>query len=79
MGSSGSGSVSHVFGERFKMMTRINLVHVPYKANRAIDDQVARSNADDAEEIGPSGCKPGLGLADGHEAPFAARALPNTS
>jgi hypothetical protein len=24
-------------------MTRINLVHVPYKANRAIGDQVARS------------------------------------
>jgi tripartite-type tricarboxylate transporter receptor subunit TctC len=31
MGSSGSGSVSHVFGERFKMMTGINLVHVPYR------------------------------------------------
>jgi tripartite-type tricarboxylate transporter receptor subunit TctC len=29
MGSSGHGSVSHVFGERFKMMTGINLVHVP--------------------------------------------------
>src|SRR5262247_2056792 len=31
MGSSGSGSASHVFGERFKMMTGINLVHVPYR------------------------------------------------
>jgi tripartite-type tricarboxylate transporter receptor subunit TctC len=31
MGSSGHGSVSHVFGERFKMMTGINLVHVPYR------------------------------------------------
>src|SRR5258708_923353 len=31
MGSSGSGSVSHVFGEQFKMMTGINLVHVPYR------------------------------------------------
>src|SRR5262249_48540612 len=31
MGSSGSGSVSHVFGERFKMMTGINLVHIPYR------------------------------------------------
>src|SRR5262249_51117306 len=28
MGSSGSGSVSHIFGERFKMMTGVNLVHV---------------------------------------------------
>src|SRR5262245_725374 len=31
MGSSGHGSVSHVFGERFKMMTGTNLVHVPYR------------------------------------------------
>ena len=31
MASSVSGSVSHVFGERFKMMTGINLVHVPYR------------------------------------------------
>ena len=35
MGSSGSGSVSHVFGERFKMMTGINLVHVPYCSRSA--------------------------------------------
>src|SRR5262245_6858908 len=31
MGSSGSGSASHVFGELFKMMTGINVVHVPYR------------------------------------------------
>jgi len=31
MGSSGNGSVSHVFGEQFKMMTGINMVHVPYR------------------------------------------------
>ena len=31
MGSSGNGAVSHVFGERFKVMTDINLVHVPYR------------------------------------------------
>jgi tripartite-type tricarboxylate transporter receptor subunit TctC len=31
MGSSGSGSASHVFGELFKMMTGVNLVHVPYR------------------------------------------------
>src|SRR6266542_2849837 len=31
MGSSGSRSVSHVFGERFKTMTGINLVHVQYR------------------------------------------------
>jgi tripartite-type tricarboxylate transporter receptor subunit TctC len=37
MGSSGSGSVSHVFGERFKMMTDINLVHVPYRGGYVPD------------------------------------------
>src|SRR3984893_6142242 len=37
MGSSGSGSVSHVFGERFKMMTGINLVHIPYRGGYVPD------------------------------------------
>ena len=37
MGSSGSGSVSHVFGERFKVMTGINLVHVPYRGGYVPD------------------------------------------
>ena len=37
MASSGSGSVSHVFGERFKMMTGINLVHVPYRGGYVPD------------------------------------------
>src|SRR5262245_5618933 len=37
MGSSGSGSVSHVFGERFKMMTGIKLVHVPYRGGYVPD------------------------------------------
>jgi tripartite-type tricarboxylate transporter receptor subunit TctC len=37
MGSSGSGSVSHVFGERFKAMTGINLVHVPYRGGYVPD------------------------------------------
>src|SRR5262249_25184448 len=37
MGSSGSGSVSHVFGDRFKMMTGINLVHVPYRGGYVPD------------------------------------------
>jgi tripartite-type tricarboxylate transporter receptor subunit TctC len=37
MGSSGSGSASHVFGERFKMMTGINLVHVPYRGGYVSD------------------------------------------
>jgi tripartite-type tricarboxylate transporter receptor subunit TctC len=37
MGSSGSGSVSHVFGERFKTMTGINLIHVPYRGGYVPD------------------------------------------
>jgi tripartite-type tricarboxylate transporter receptor subunit TctC len=37
MGSSGSGSVSHVFGELFKMLTRVNLVHVPYRGGYVSD------------------------------------------
>jgi tripartite-type tricarboxylate transporter receptor subunit TctC len=31
MGSSGVGSVEHVSGELFKMMTGVNIVHVPYR------------------------------------------------
>jgi tripartite-type tricarboxylate transporter receptor subunit TctC len=31
MGSAGNGSSSHMAGELFKMMTGINLVHVPYR------------------------------------------------
>jgi tripartite-type tricarboxylate transporter receptor subunit TctC len=37
MGSSGSGSVSHVFGELFKMMTGTHLVHVPYRGGYVPD------------------------------------------
>jgi len=37
MGSSGNGSVSHVFGELFKMMTGIHLVHVPYRGGYVPD------------------------------------------
>jgi tripartite-type tricarboxylate transporter receptor subunit TctC len=37
MASSGSGSVSHVFGELFKMMTGVNLVHVPYRGGYVSD------------------------------------------
>jgi tripartite-type tricarboxylate transporter receptor subunit TctC len=37
MASSGNGSVSHVFGELFKMMTGVNLVHVPYRGGYVPD------------------------------------------
>jgi len=31
-GSGGSGSITHLTGELFKLATRVNLVHVPYKS-----------------------------------------------
>jgi tripartite-type tricarboxylate transporter receptor subunit TctC len=37
MGSSGSGSVSHVFGELFKATVGIELVHVPYRGGYLSD------------------------------------------
>jgi len=33
MASAGIGSASHVSGELFRMMTGVNLVHVPYRGN----------------------------------------------
>src|SRR5215831_983524 len=39
MGSGGNGSPAHVIGELFKMMTGVNLTHVPYRgAGPAITD-----------------------------------------
>jgi hypothetical protein len=32
MGSGGNGSTSHVVGELFKLMTGVNMVHVPYRS-----------------------------------------------
>src|SRR5918993_2456755 len=32
MGSAGNGSTSHLAGELFKKMTKVNMVHVPYKS-----------------------------------------------
>jgi hypothetical protein len=31
MGSAGIGSVTHISGELFKMLSGVNLVHVPYR------------------------------------------------
>ena len=33
MASAGNGSTSHISGELFKMMTAVNIVHVPYRGN----------------------------------------------
>jgi tripartite-type tricarboxylate transporter receptor subunit TctC len=37
MGSSGSGSVSHIFGEEFAMKAGIQLVHIPYRGGYVPD------------------------------------------
>jgi tripartite-type tricarboxylate transporter receptor subunit TctC len=37
MASGGVGTTPHVFGELFKMMTGLDLVHVPYRSNYMID------------------------------------------
>src|SRR5262245_19751621 len=37
MASSGNGSVSHIFGELFKTMAGVNLVHVPYRGGYVQD------------------------------------------
>jgi tripartite-type tricarboxylate transporter receptor subunit TctC len=38
MASGGIGTVGHLSGELFKMMTRVNLVHVPYRGLPALTD-----------------------------------------
>ncbi len=40
MASGGNGSASHVCGELFKMMTGINMVHVPYRGAAAMIDLI---------------------------------------
>src|SRR5262249_49073874 len=37
MASSGTGAVSHIFGELFKAMTGVELVHVPYRGGYVSD------------------------------------------
>jgi tripartite-type tricarboxylate transporter receptor subunit TctC len=37
MASGGNGASTHVFGELFKMMTGVDLVHVPYRTNYMAD------------------------------------------
>ena len=36
MASFGTGSTSHVAGELFKMMTGVNMIHVPYRGGAAM-------------------------------------------
>jgi tripartite-type tricarboxylate transporter receptor subunit TctC len=45
MASAGAGSGNHVAGELFKMMTGVNLVHVPYRGIKAVQPSPAKSIA----------------------------------
>ena len=42
MGSSGNGTIGHLAGELFKMMTDVNMIHVPYRSDApALTDLLA--------------------------------------
>src|SRR5215813_14080143 len=41
MASAGNGTTSHLAGELFKMMTGVNMVHVPYRGGTALTDLLA--------------------------------------
>ena len=41
MASNGNGGLLHLAGELFKMMTGVDLVHVPYRGATALTDLLA--------------------------------------
>jgi hypothetical protein len=44
MGSAGTGGIGHLAGEQFKMMTGVDMTHVPYRGTRIrVDRQAARA------------------------------------
>jgi hypothetical protein len=42
MASAGNGTPQHVYGELFKMMAGVNLLHVPYRGRGACEHRPAR-------------------------------------
>ena len=42
MASAGIGGIGHLAGELFKMMTGVNMIHVPYRGNGPVADGLAR-------------------------------------
>ena len=51
MASSGNGSTIHMSGELFKMLTGINMVHVPYRGGApALTDLLGRPGAGDVRQ-----------------------------
>ena len=67
MASNGNGSTPHVFGELFKMMTGVEMVHVPYRASYVPDllsgqVQVAFSSVSASSEYVRTGKLRGLAV-----------------
>ena len=55
MASAGNGLAGHVAGELFKMMTGVDMLHVPYRGERAGDHRSARrAGAGDASPASPA-------------------------
>ena len=51
MASAGSGTPQHVAGELFKIMTGVDMVHVPYRgAAPALTDLIGRSGTGDVRQ-----------------------------
>ena len=72
MASAGNGSAPHVSGELFKMMTGVNMVHVPYRGARARADRSAR-------RTGAGRCSPALPASIEHIRAGKLRALAVTT
>ena len=67
MASAGNGTPPHIFGELFKMMTKVDMLHVPYRGNFYQDllggrDQVAFGNIVSSIEYIRSGKLRALGV-----------------
>ena len=41
MASNGNGTMAHIAGELFKLMTGVDMVHVPYRGPPALTDLLA--------------------------------------
>ena len=69
MPSPGTGSAGHIFGELFKIMTGVHIVHVPYRASIAgksrmvssAPPQATRACGDRGDAPGPTARCPSLG------------------
>jgi tripartite-type tricarboxylate transporter receptor subunit TctC len=66
MGSAGKGTIGHVSCEPFKMMTGVNMVHVPYRGSAPmltdlLGGQAARLGGNDCDALGGGARHPDRG------------------